>query len=514
MADEEGEADPADGPPAPDLFELRRRVEARLVRLDDPEQPVAVEVAVARQPLDLGGDPRLRRRVPDRDPPRPGQQRRLDRLGLKRAARGDVVERQAAEGDRPVPEDRVADEAVRRAAAASRLSSSAGRGRGRSGARRSPRSRSPSTTATGTGSGSAGCRRSASRRDRPRASCRAGPARRSRRREPASRSGGAVDAASAGAGLDPPAPVGALEGLGGVEQELVAAPGRLELEADRQPVGAEPDRGVDRRGPGQVGEGAAADVGLVGGLGARRQLDDRRGERRRRRRDGRPGEDVDLLEERREPAPRQRPDPVGLGDGDRRDQHPVPGDVAVDQADLGAHPVELGGGDAAEPVGVGDQDRRDRRLRQVRQGDLRDRAAGLLAERPRSPSRRPPRPRGRRPRRGRRGSPRSAGRRRRPARGPRRTGPRPAGGSRRRRRRAGRRRSSSSSGRRGGRPSPSGRRSASARSGRSRRRDSGPSRGRRRRPRRRRAAPATEAAGPLEDPPGQRSVSQGLWAGP
>ena len=50
--------------------------------------------------------------VADRDPPGPGQQRRLDRLGLEGAARGDVVEGQPAQRDRPVPEDRVADEAV------------------------------------------------------------------------------------------------------------------------------------------------------------------------------------------------------------------------------------------------------------------------------------------------------------------------------------------------------------------------------------------------------------------
>ena len=110
--DEQREADPRVGAPAPDRVELGRGVEARLVGLDDPEQPVALEVAVGGQPVHLGGDPRLRGRVADGDLPGPGQQRRLDRLGLEGAARGDVVEGQAAERDRPVPEDRVADEAV------------------------------------------------------------------------------------------------------------------------------------------------------------------------------------------------------------------------------------------------------------------------------------------------------------------------------------------------------------------------------------------------------------------
>jgi len=100
------------GAPAPDRVELGRGVEPRLVRLHDPQQPVAVEVAVARQPVHLGADPRLGGRVADGDPPGPGEKRRLDRLGLERVARGDVVEGIAGEADRAVPEDRVADEPV------------------------------------------------------------------------------------------------------------------------------------------------------------------------------------------------------------------------------------------------------------------------------------------------------------------------------------------------------------------------------------------------------------------
>ncbi len=110
--DEEREADPRVRPPPPDRVELGRGVEARLVRLEDPEQAVPVEVAICHQPIGLGGDPRLGARVADGDLPGPGQQRRLDRPGLARAWRGDVVEGQAAQRDRAVPEDRVADEAV------------------------------------------------------------------------------------------------------------------------------------------------------------------------------------------------------------------------------------------------------------------------------------------------------------------------------------------------------------------------------------------------------------------
>ncbi len=112
VLDQDREAEPAVGPPSPDRFELGRGVEARLVGLDDPEQAVALEVAVGEQPVGLRADPRLLRRVADRETPGPGQQRRLDRLGLPRGAGGDVVEGAPHAGDRPVPEDRVADEAV------------------------------------------------------------------------------------------------------------------------------------------------------------------------------------------------------------------------------------------------------------------------------------------------------------------------------------------------------------------------------------------------------------------
>ena len=98
--------------PAPDRVELRRGVEPRLVRLDQPEQPVALEVAVREEPLVVPGDARLRGRVADRDAPGPGQERRLDRRRHRRRAPVDVVVGAPLERDRVVPEDHVADEPV------------------------------------------------------------------------------------------------------------------------------------------------------------------------------------------------------------------------------------------------------------------------------------------------------------------------------------------------------------------------------------------------------------------
>ena len=155
------EAEPAVGAPAPDRFELGRGVEPGLVGLHDPEQAVALEVAVGGQPVHLGADPRLRRRVADRDPPGPGQQRRLDRLGLQRAVAGRRCRRRGAAA-RPARARRSCGRRSRRGAGPPAGSPARpARGRGRSGARRSPRSRSPSTTARGSGRGSARCRSSA-----------------------------------------------------------------------------------------------------------------------------------------------------------------------------------------------------------------------------------------------------------------------------------------------------------------------------------------------------------------
>ncbi len=113
VRDESREPQQAVRAPAPHGVELRRGVEPRLVGLHDPKQPVALEVAVGRQPVRVGRDPRLVRRIADRDPPRPRQQRRLDRLGHLGRAVAHVVEEPPPDRDRPVPEDRVADEPAR-----------------------------------------------------------------------------------------------------------------------------------------------------------------------------------------------------------------------------------------------------------------------------------------------------------------------------------------------------------------------------------------------------------------
>jgi len=100
------------GSQSPNRIELGRRVEARLIGLDDPEQPVAIQISIVLEPPVVGRDPRLCRRVADRDPPCPGEQRRLDRRRIARLARGDVVGPAPLPVDVAVPEDRVADEAV------------------------------------------------------------------------------------------------------------------------------------------------------------------------------------------------------------------------------------------------------------------------------------------------------------------------------------------------------------------------------------------------------------------
>ena len=100
------------GAVAPDGVELGGGVEPRLVGGDDPEQPVAVQRAVLLEPVVVARDPRLGGRVADRDPPRPGQQRRLDARGHRIVGRDDVVGVAAASPQRLLPEDRVADEAV------------------------------------------------------------------------------------------------------------------------------------------------------------------------------------------------------------------------------------------------------------------------------------------------------------------------------------------------------------------------------------------------------------------
>jgi hypothetical protein len=110
--DQHREQRPALRDAAPDVVELGRRVHARLVGLQQPQQPVAVEVAVLGQPCVVLGDARLLARVADRDRPRPRQDRRLDRAGHQVLPRRDVVADGPLEVERVPPQDRVPDEAA------------------------------------------------------------------------------------------------------------------------------------------------------------------------------------------------------------------------------------------------------------------------------------------------------------------------------------------------------------------------------------------------------------------
>ena len=119
--DQEGKPKPRVRPPPPHLVVFGRRVEPRFVGLHDPQQPVAVEIAVGDEPLVVAGDAGLGRRIADRDSPRPGQERRLDRPGHRVRARADVVVEAATERDRVIPEDHVTDEPVGPAGAKQRF---------------------------------------------------------------------------------------------------------------------------------------------------------------------------------------------------------------------------------------------------------------------------------------------------------------------------------------------------------------------------------------------------------
>ena len=98
---------------APDRVELRRGVAAGLVGLQDPQQPVALEVALCADRGVVGDDSRLERRIADGHPPCERQRRRLDRRGHRVVAMDHVVVERARPADRMIPEDRVADETVR-----------------------------------------------------------------------------------------------------------------------------------------------------------------------------------------------------------------------------------------------------------------------------------------------------------------------------------------------------------------------------------------------------------------
>src|SRR5206468_4245359 len=70
------------------------------------------EVAVCPEPGVMCDQPLVAAWIADRDPPRPGEQRRLDRARHQVATRADVVAEPTLEIERPPPQDRVSDEAV------------------------------------------------------------------------------------------------------------------------------------------------------------------------------------------------------------------------------------------------------------------------------------------------------------------------------------------------------------------------------------------------------------------
>ena len=182
-------------------------------------------------------------------------------------------------------------------------------------------------------------------------------------------------------GVDPAPAAGPLERLGGVEQKLVASPGGLQLQADRQPSGREPDRHRDCRDPGQVGERRR-----------RARLPDRRSaspraarlaglERRRDGRDGRPGDHVDASKS----AARRRRISVrtcsartaaAAGRSIRYLEKP-----RLSGLSSGLQMVEPPGRHAGQGLDVGDQDRRQRRGVEVGKLDADHLAAASPRER-------------------------------------------------------------------------------------------------------------------------------------
>src|SRR5207302_6964415 len=84
----------------------------RTRRAGEPDQAIAVEVAIGGQPLVLAGDAGHLRGIAHGDPPRPREHRGLDARGHRVIARQDVVGDAAKARRRASPEDRVTDEAV------------------------------------------------------------------------------------------------------------------------------------------------------------------------------------------------------------------------------------------------------------------------------------------------------------------------------------------------------------------------------------------------------------------
>jgi hypothetical protein len=118
---EERKARQAIGIPAERRIELRGGVQPGLVGLHDPHKPIAVDRPLSLHPLLVAHEPRHRRRISNRDPPGPSQQRRLDGGGHEVGARSQVVEQRPNSAYRLSPEDRVADEAIGRRGREQRL---------------------------------------------------------------------------------------------------------------------------------------------------------------------------------------------------------------------------------------------------------------------------------------------------------------------------------------------------------------------------------------------------------
>jgi hypothetical protein len=97
---------------SPDRVKLRRRIQTGLIRLQNPHQSVTLDVTLITDRGVMGDDPRLKRRIADRYPPRERQRRRLNR-GRHHVVRMDhVVKQPPRTADRMLPEDRVTDETV------------------------------------------------------------------------------------------------------------------------------------------------------------------------------------------------------------------------------------------------------------------------------------------------------------------------------------------------------------------------------------------------------------------
>ena len=280
-----------------------------------------------------------------------------------------------------------------------------------------------------------GSRRSRPRRPRGRRPARRAPRRRS---APARRTSIAAIAQASGGrrraapARRPTSPVGALERLGGVEQQLVAAPGGLQLQADRQPVlaGRPAPRSPGSRS-GWRGRRRARSPGRRSA--SPRELDQRRLQRRGDGGHGRPGEHVDLARRLDQPAPHQRPDPLGLTAAAAGSSIRYLVKPRLIGLSSGSRRLSRSGVDLAHPLDVGDQDRRQGRGRRSGERHLADLAAGLARSASIAASQASRDRRGRRLRRPGRGRRRSAGRRRRRPPAPRRTASSRAGARRRRR---------------------------------------------------------------------------------